>query len=104
MFCRRFDSVAPTPSQAEGSASSAPQHVFPVLAAALKFLRRIEVALETSVFERLVGEVLQEACTFIASSINVEDNGGLGGWVGFLLTESQFTDPQWKAAGLKDES
>jgi hypothetical protein len=56
------------PSQAEGAVSSIPQHVFPVLAASLKFLRRIEVALETSVFERLVGEVLQEACTFIASS------------------------------------
>ena len=97
MFCRRFDSVAPTPSQAEGSASSAPQHVFPVLAAALKFLRRIEGALETFVFERLVGEVLQEACTFIASSINAARKP-------VVMTESQFTDPQWKAAGLKDES
>jgi uncharacterized protein YukE len=62
------DAPTAAPSQAEGAASSAPQHVFPVLAASLKFLRRIEVALETSVFERLVGEVLQEACTFIASS------------------------------------
>ncbi len=36
---------------------------------------------------------------------DVEDNGGLGGGGGCdLLTESRFTDPQWKAAGLKDES
>ena len=62
------DAPTAVPSQAEGAVSSIPQHVFPVLAASLKFLRRIEVALETSVFERLVGEVLQEACTFIASS------------------------------------
>jgi hypothetical protein len=31
--------------------------VFPVLAASLLFLKKIEIALETSVFERLVGEV-----------------------------------------------
>jgi hypothetical protein len=48
--------VAP-PSLAEGGVSHGPLHVFPVLAASLDFLRKIEMALETPVFERLVGEV-----------------------------------------------
>ena len=75
--------VAPS-SLAEGGVSHGPLHVFPVLAASLAFLRKIEMALETPVFERLVGEVandiylivrvltpvqvLQEACAFISSS------------------------------------
>ena len=42
-----------------GDSGSGPAHVFPVLAASLLFLRRIEVALETPVFEKLVGEVIQ---------------------------------------------
>ena len=48
--------VAP-PSLAEGGVSHGSMHVFPVLAASLAFLRKIEMALETPVFERLVGEV-----------------------------------------------
>jgi hypothetical protein len=47
-----------SPATAGGDTGSCPPHVFPVLAASLAFLRRIEVALETSVFEKLVGEVL----------------------------------------------
>ena len=67
-------------------AACSPAHVFPVLAASLAFLRRTELALETPVFEKLVGEVmqrarsarnfysqfrfqiLQEACSYISSS------------------------------------
>ncbi len=49
--------AAPAPSAMVEGVSRSSVHVFPVLAASLTFLRRMEIALETSVFERLVGEV-----------------------------------------------
>jgi hypothetical protein len=49
--------AAPAPSAMVEGVSRSSAHVFPVLAASLTFLRRMEIALETSVFERLVGEV-----------------------------------------------
>jgi len=52
------DASSAPPAAAAGTSSRSSSHVFPVLAASLAFLRRIEVALETSVFERLVGEVV----------------------------------------------
>lgn len=55
------DASSDSSSMANGVGSRSSVHVFPVLAASLAFLRRIEVALETSVFERLVGEV--ETCS-----------------------------------------
>ncbi len=62
------------------------KHVFPVLASSLAFLRRIEVALETPVFEKLVGEV----CTLITlranTSLTLAPGSAGGVWVCRFVT------------------
>jgi hypothetical protein len=51
------ESSAPS-SSAQRSCSSSSVHVFPVLSLSLHFVQRIEVALDSAVFERLAGEVV----------------------------------------------
>ncbi len=65
----------PAASQAVEGGSSSPPHVFPVLAASLLFLKKIEIALETSVFERLVGEVTPFNCNSTVVPVVMQDTG-----------------------------
>ena len=81
------DARSASPATAGGDTGSCPPHVFPVLAASLAFLRRIEVALETSVFEKLVGEVLSLVSFCFIVVFLMRDSGSAGGmWVHRLVS------------------